>query len=244
LRELPDAALGYGAGRGLCELRVALSDYLGRVRAVVSEPDQVFIASGAAHAMSVLWQTLRERGARRVAVEDPTSPAIPRSIEQAGLEVVPMWLDEHGLDVARLDGAGVEAVAVSASHRYPTGTVLAPARRSRLIEWARRQSAPVVEHESDAACRHSREPVGALQGVAADCIAYVGTANTTLAPAVRLGWAIVPRDGGPARPRAPASACDQCCRWTRCFGASAPEPALPSRLPLSALVPPSGRGRP
>ena len=47
LRELPDAAFTYGSRRGLRQLRIALSDYLGRVRAVVADPERMFIAAGA-----------------------------------------------------------------------------------------------------------------------------------------------------------------------------------------------------
>jgi GntR family transcriptional regulator / MocR family aminotransferase len=102
LRELPDAALSYGSRRGLRQLRIALSDYLGRVRAVVADPDRVFVSAGAAHGMAILWQTLRQRGAKRVVVEAPAWPAIPATIAQAGLEVVPVEADGHGLNSADL----------------------------------------------------------------------------------------------------------------------------------------------
>jgi GntR family transcriptional regulator/MocR family aminotransferase len=191
-RELPDAALGYGSRGGLAQLRIALSDYLGRVRAVVCDPEQVLIASGAVHAFGVLLQALRDRGARRVAVEDPASPAIVVATRRAGLEVVPVWVDDDGLDVERLSTVAVDAVVLSPAHQYPTGAVLAPARRARLIEWARRRGTLVVEYESDAEHRYGPDPTASLQGLAPDCVAYLGTADTTLAPAVGLGWAIVP----------------------------------------------------
>ena len=192
LRELPDVALSYGSRRGLRQLRIALTDYLGRVRAVVAEPDRVFISAGAAHAMGVIWHTLRQRGAARVAVEDPGWRAIPETIVQAGLEAVPIAVDEHGLDVAQLERTDVDAVALSPAHQYPTGAVLAPARRAQLIAWARRRGALIVEDDYDAEYRYDREPIASLQGLAPDCVAYVGTASKTLAPAVRLGWVLIP----------------------------------------------------
>ena len=93
LRELPDAAFAYGSRRGLRQLRVALSDYLGRVRAVVADPERMFITTGAAHGMEILARTLRGRGARRIAVEDPGWQAISDTIAQAGLEPVPIPVD-------------------------------------------------------------------------------------------------------------------------------------------------------
>jgi len=192
VRELPDAALGDGPAGGLRQLRGALSEYLGRVRAAVADPERVFIASGAAHAMSLLWRALGARGGRRVAVEDPEWPAIRATVEQAGLEVVPVWVDEHGLDVSRLEAASADAVVVSPAHQYITGAVLGSARRARLIAWARRHGKLIVEYDADAEYRYDREPIASLQGLAPECVAYIGTANTTLAPAMRLAWLIAP----------------------------------------------------
>jgi GntR family transcriptional regulator / MocR family aminotransferase len=192
LRELPDAAFGYGSRRGHRRLRVALSDYLGRVRAAVADPESVFITTGATAAMALLWRTLRERGARRIAVEDPAWSAIPQSVVQADLEVVPIAVDRHGLVVTELANAGVDAVVLSPAHQYPTGTVLAPGRRTQLIAWARRDGTLIVEDDYDSEYRFDREPIASLQGLAPDCVAYIGTASKTLAPALRMAWSLLP----------------------------------------------------
>jgi GntR family transcriptional regulator/MocR family aminotransferase len=192
LRELPDAALSYGSRRGMRQLRIALSDYLGRARAVVADPERVFITAGATHGMEIVWHTLRARGARRVAVEDPTWWAIRETIAQAGLEAVPIAVDEHGLDVAELERVDASAVVVSPAHQYPLGVVLTPERRAELVAWARRSGSLIVEDDYDAEYRYDREPIASLQGLAPDCVAYVGTTSKTLAPGMRLGWVLVP----------------------------------------------------
>ncbi len=192
LRELPDAAFSYGSRRGLRQLRNALTGYLGRVRAVVADPERVFISVGAAHGMELVWHTLRQRGARRVAMEDPAWRAIPETIAQAGLEAIPVAVDEHGLGVTELEGLDVDAVVLSPAHQYPTGTVLSPQRRAEVIRWARRRGGLIVEDDYDAEYRYDREPIASLQGLAPDVVAYVGTASKTLAPGVRLGWVLVP----------------------------------------------------
>ena len=74
-------------------------------------------------------------------------------------------------------------------------------RRAQLIAWALRRGALIVEDDYDAEYRYDREPIASLQGLAPDCVAYVGTASKTLAPAVRLGWVAGPEssrrgDGG------------------------------------------------
>jgi GntR family transcriptional regulator/MocR family aminotransferase len=50
----------------------------------------------------------------------------------------------------------------------------------------------VIEDDYDAEYRYDREPIGALQGLAPDRVAYAGSVSKTLAPALRLGWLLLP----------------------------------------------------
>ena len=78
------------------------------------------------------------------------------------------------------------------------GVVLAPERRTALLAWAREHDALVVEDDYDAEYRYDRDPVGALQGLDPDRVLFCGSTSKTLAPGLRLGWAVAPR-GSPAR---------------------------------------------
>ena len=53
------------------ELRQALTDYLGRVRGVVSDPGRVLVTSGYAQGRMLVCRALAATGAKRVAVEEP-----------------------------------------------------------------------------------------------------------------------------------------------------------------------------
>lgn len=192
LRELPDPWLGYGRPRGLSRLRVALADHLGRVRGAVADPHHVVICAGLTHGLTVLWAALRERGARRIAVEDPAWSGQPATVARAGLQPVPVAVDAQGLVVSELDSLDVDAVVLAPAHQYPTGVVMAPERRVALIEWARRRAALIVEDDYDAEYQYDGEPMAALQGLAPECVVYAGTASKTLAPGLRIGWLLVP----------------------------------------------------
>ena len=192
LRALPDARLGYGDARGSIELRVALAAYLGRARGVVAEPARLLVTGGTRHALSLVWGVLREAGATRVAIEDPGWSAQRDTALHAGLEPVPVAVDEYGIRVDELAALDVDAVALTPAHQCPTGAVLGPQRRAALLEWASRRDAFVVEDDYDAEYRFDRDPVGALQGMAPDRVIYAGSASKTLAPALRLGWLLVP----------------------------------------------------
>jgi GntR family transcriptional regulator / MocR family aminotransferase len=192
LRELPDRRLAYADPRGIQELRHAIAEYLRRARAVVTDEDQVIIFCGLSHGLSALWQVLRGQGARRVAVEDPGWRWQTRTVEHAGLEPVPVRVDAEGVVVSELAHTQVDAVVLTPAHHYPTGVVLSPERRTELIEWARRRGTLIVEDDYDAEYRFDRKPVAALQGLAPDVVAFAATTSKTLAPALRIGWMVLP----------------------------------------------------
>jgi GntR family transcriptional regulator/MocR family aminotransferase len=192
MRELPDMRLTYGPPRGAPELRNALAEHLGRVRGVIVDPATVTVCTSVSHGLSVVWQVLRRRGARRVAIEDPGWRWQRLTVERSGLEAVPIRVDGGGLDVEQLVAAGVDAVVVTAAHQYPMGVALAADRRRALVSWARERGTLIVEDDYDVEYRFDRQPLSALQGMAPDHVAFVGTASKTLAPALRLGWLVPP----------------------------------------------------
>ena len=78
------------------------------------------------------------------------------------------------------------------AHQMPTGAVLAPERRAALLDWAAANDALVFEDDYDGEYRYDREPVGALQGLGAGRVVYLGSTSKTLVPALRLGWMVLP----------------------------------------------------
>jgi GntR family transcriptional regulator/MocR family aminotransferase len=192
LRAMPDAALGYTDPHGALDLRLALSDYLARVRGVVSDPSRVLITSGWAQGRTLLLRALKASGAKRIAVEDPCFVDAWESVKRLGLEFLPIPVDDDGISIEALERARPDAVVVTPAHQYPSGAVLTGPRRSALIEWVRRTDATIVEDDYDAEYRYDRAPVGALQSLDPARIVYAGTASKTLAPALRLGWLVVP----------------------------------------------------
>jgi GntR family transcriptional regulator/MocR family aminotransferase len=196
LRTAPDRRLGYSNPLGEPELREALATSLGRTRGVQAGPGEVIITGGTRHALPLLWHLLAARGARRVATERPGWRRIGETLRDAGLEPVSVRVDDDGLDPAGLHdlAPAPDAVAVTPAHQFPTGAVLSPARRAALVTWARERGAHILEDDYDAEFRYDRQPVGSLQGLAPDLVVYTGSASKTLAPALRLGWMVVPPD--------------------------------------------------
>ncbi len=193
LNEAPADRFGYLDGHGVPELRESLSAYLDRVRGTCTRARDIVICNGFAQGLQLVANALRETGARRVGVEDPWNATYRRMLASSGLEIVPIPVDDGGLQVERLEQAGVDAVVLTPAHQYPTGAVLAPERRAALIDWADRFGATILEDDYDAEFRYDREPIGAMQGLCSERVIYAGTASKTLAPGLRLGWLAAPR---------------------------------------------------
>jgi GntR family transcriptional regulator / MocR family aminotransferase len=192
LRDAPDARFDYGDPRGAPELRLALARYLGRVRGVACDPERVVVTSGMAQGMALLARALVAGGGRRIGVEDPSSAPGREQLAANGLEIVPVPVDGDGLRVDVLEALAPDAAFAAPAHQFPLGVVLAPERRAALIEWAARSGAIVLEDDYDAEYRYDRAPVGAVQGLAPELVAYAGSVSKTLAPGLRLGWLVVP----------------------------------------------------
>lgn len=192
LRTAPDERLGYPDSVGVPELRATLAAYLGRVRGVRADAEQMMITGGLRQGVGLLLSTLAAAGAERIAVEDPGWRGIRETAAEAGLQVVLVPVDDEGLVVERLEDAEVDAVALAPAHQYPTGAVLSPARRGALLAWALSRDALIVEDDYDAEYRYDRQPIGALQGLAPEHVVYGGSASKTLAPALRLSWMALP----------------------------------------------------
>jgi GntR family transcriptional regulator/MocR family aminotransferase len=192
VREITVEDLSYGDAFGVEALRDNLADYLGRVRGVVATRERIVVTNGYLQGLGLICHALKARGARRIAVEDPSSAEEPRIAARAGLVAVPVPVDGGGLTIDALDRASVDAVVLTPAHQHPTGVVLAPERRAALVAWLRAHDAIAIEDDYDAEYRYDRPPVGALQGLDQAHVVYAGTLSKVLAPALRLGWLVLP----------------------------------------------------
>ena len=182
--------LGYPDPRGHLGLREVLAGYLGRVRGVRTVPDRIVICSGFVQALSLLATALRLRDGSTMSVEGYGLAFHREVIRAAGLTTLPLAVDEFGARTADL--AGCAAALLTPAHQFPLGVPLSADRRSLALEWAARSGGLLIEDDYDGEFRYDRKPIGALQGLAPDLVAYIGTASKSLAPALGLAWLVVP----------------------------------------------------
>jgi GntR family transcriptional regulator/MocR family aminotransferase len=193
--------LGHADPAGEVELRQALASYVTTARGAHCTPDNVLVVNGAQQALHLIAQVLLDPG-DSVWIEDPGYGGAQAAFVAAGARIVPVRVDNEGLDV----GAGEEAAGaarlayVTPSHQYPLGSVMSAARRLRLLAWARRAGAYIIEDDYDSEFRFAGRPLPCLQGLDTDqsasghasCVLYVGTLSKTLVPGLRLGYMVVP----------------------------------------------------
>ena len=186
--------MAYGDPAGYVPLREAVADYLRTARAVRCEADQVLIVSGSQMALQITALSLLGPGTT-VCIEEPGYPGAHAALARGGTRIVPVPVDDEGIDVDALAAKGrkVRAVYVTPSHQYPLGVSMTASRRLALLDWARRTDAWIIEDDYDSEYRYASRPLGALQGIDASRVIYIGTFSKVLFPSLRLGYVVVPR---------------------------------------------------
>ena len=165
-RDAPTTAFDYGDSRGSQRLREVLASYLSRVRGAAADSERVVLCTGFAQGLNLALASLAALGVDRVAFEDPGYDETGRiAAGLAGVQLVPVPVDEEGVCVDALAAARVQAVVVSPAHQWPTGVVLSPQRRQALTKWAMHTDGWIIEDDYDAEFRYDRDPVGMVQGL-------------------------------------------------------------------------------
>ncbi|MBB6484143.1 PLP-dependent aminotransferase family protein [Rhizobium lusitanum] len=188
--------LGYGAHGGIRELREAILDHIATTRGVIARPEQVVIVPTTGAAINLLTSILlwADHPNDGVAwIEDPGYATAHALLRMAGATMVPVPCDAEGIDIGRAVGPPPRLIYVTPSHQYPTGATMSLSRRLALLEFARTRGAIVIEDDYDSEFQYESRPIAALQGIdRGEVVAYLGTFSKTLAPGLRVAYAVVP----------------------------------------------------
>lgn len=188
------ALMAYGLAGGFRPLREVIAAYLASSRAVNCDARQVVITAGAQQGLTLISRVLLGAG-DRVVVEDPVYMGALMALRWAGAEIIPVPVDQQGLDVDALHrlGTGASLVFVTPSRQFPLGMTMSVSRRLALLDWAKVAGAWIVEDDYDSEYRFAGRPIASLQGMDSNGrVIYMGTFSKVLFPALRLGYLVLP----------------------------------------------------
>jgi DNA-binding transcriptional MocR family regulator len=182
-------ALSYGSTLGYAPLREWLAE---RHRV---EPGRVLVTNGSLQAFHFVLDSLAREG--RVVVERPTYDRPRRILASAGIDLAEVPVDDGGLDVDELeqllDGPPAAFLYTIPTFQNPTGSTLSEARRRRLAELVRARGLAVLEDDPYGLVRFEGEPLPSVFELEGGVeVMYSSSFSKTIAPGLRVGYAIVP----------------------------------------------------
>jgi GntR family transcriptional regulator/MocR family aminotransferase len=192
--------MAYGDAMGRLRLREAIAEYLGAARGVRCEASQIMVTAGSQQGLQLSAQVLLDPK-DHVLIEEPGYPSARQAFIAAGARLIPVPVDDEGMNIRKIirHGASARAVYITPSHQYPLGVTMSATRRILLLNWAVRTGAWIIEDDYDSEYRFGSRPIASLQGLDTDArVIYVGTFSKVMFPALRVGYLVVPKDLVPA----------------------------------------------
>lgn len=166
-------------------------------RGVVCREEQIFLTTGAQQGISLLTRLLLNPGGQ-ILSEEMIYTGFQQAIEQFQADVLTVRTDlDRGIDTD-----AVESLLIQGAHpafiytvpdgHNPLGLSMTPAKRARLVELARLYRFPIIEDDAYGFLHYENEPVPPMRALDEQWVFYLGSFSKILAPALRVGWLVVP----------------------------------------------------
>ena len=188
------SALQYAASEGYTPLREAIAAFL----PWDVHPDQVLITTGSQQALDLIGKVLIDAGSR-VLVETPTYLGALQAFAPMEPQVVSVASDSEGVlidDLAAKAGSGADKARflyVLPNFQNPTGRTMSEARREALVAQATALNLPLVEDNPYGDLWFDQAPPKPLTARNPEGCIYMGSFSKVLAPGLRLGYVVAPR---------------------------------------------------
>lgn len=178
--------------RGALELRSAICRYLSRCRDIAVSPEQIVIGSGAEYLYGVCVQMLGRE--RVVALENPSYEKIKAVYNVNGAVCDLLAMDDEGIKVDELNRTNASVLHVTPFNSFPSGVTASARRRVAYLQWAKERNAIVVEDDYDSEfVLNGLAPRTLFAQSEDENVIYLNTFSKTVAPALRMGYMILPK---------------------------------------------------
>ncbi|MBK5897913.1 MocR-like pyridoxine biosynthesis transcription factor PdxR [Catonella massiliensis] len=191
MRDRGEELFNLGERQGDMKLRVAIAKYLFGYRGLSVKPENMIIGAGTGYLLQLLEHLIDEKSI--IAMENPTYMQAYRIFSSLNRKVYPINLDENGLKVEELKRSEAKAVYLTPSHQFPTGVVMPIKRRKEILGWASGEDRYIIEDDHDSEFRYKGLPIPPLKAIDTENkVVYLGTFSRTIAPAIRIGFMVLP----------------------------------------------------
>jgi len=200
-------ALQYGLTEGYPPLREMIVRHMARYGIVVTI-DEILITSGSQQALDLIGKVLINPG-DRILTENPTYLGALQAFTMYGADYTTVPLDEDGIVVERLEDAlraGPKFMYLLPNFQNPTGVSISAPHRDAIVRMSDRYGIPIIEDDPYGQLRYEGahiKPFVVLDSEYRQCgrdggytgnVIYLSTFSKTLAPGLRLGWIVAPKE--------------------------------------------------
>jgi 2-aminoadipate transaminase len=185
--------LSYGTGGGYGPLRELLAERHG------VETGRVFLTTGGLQGFVFYTAVQLALRPGRVLVEGPTYDRPLKILAREGAEVVPLAMDDEGLDLDALEtelrrGGQVSFLYTIPTFQNPSGRTIGAERRRRLVDIAAEHDLPILEDDPYGRVRYDGEPLPSIHELeGGERVTFTSSFSKTVAPGLRIGYFVVPR---------------------------------------------------
>ncbi|MGQ0508523.1 MAG: aminotransferase-like domain-containing protein [Myxococcaceae bacterium] len=192
-----EAALQYSITEGFAPLREWIVERQ-RANGVPAEVSRTLITSGSQQGIDLVGKILINPG-DLVAVEDPSYLAALQSFGGYQAQLASVRSDDEGMctdSLAELLATKkVRLIYIVPNFQNPKGTTLSLRRRHALIELAQKHHVPILEDDPYGELRFEGTALPSLAALdTTGLVINLGTFSKTLAPGLRIGWALGSRE--------------------------------------------------
>ncbi|MDP4157379.1 MAG: PLP-dependent aminotransferase family protein, partial [Bacillota bacterium] len=173
-------------------LRKTICQMIGFTRGVVCEPEQIVISAGTQLLVQQLM--MMQTYGTVFAMENPGYARIHNLVRRMKFEVLPISLDEQGINMAEIKASRANFVYVTPSHQFPTGRIMPISRRIELLNWAAQgDDKYIIEDDYDSEFKYETGSIPSLQSLDRNHrVIYMGTFSKTMLPGLRISYMVLP----------------------------------------------------
>lgn len=191
------AALQYSTTEGFGPLREWIVARL-RGLGIGCDVEGTLVTNGSQQGIDLAARVLLDPG-DRVAVENPSYLAALQVFGGHDARFATVASDDEGMRVDELERTHarepVRLVYLVSNFQNPRGTTLSASRRRALVEFAAKNRVAILEDDPYGALRFEGSELPSLAALDHEgVVVHLGTFSKTLAPGLRIGWTVGPRE--------------------------------------------------